>query len=89
MVGVAAAQNGAAPPASNVNTQLVGCAKFRRSNPRSDRFTILKFHHCEFWTGEATMTAKRCVLQACGTDRAVAPGDLARGGLGAGGATLP
>ncbi|GAB4822862.1 hypothetical protein N2152v2_009908 [Parachlorella kessleri] len=44
---------------SNVGTALVGAKGFKRHNPRSDRFPIHKFHHFEFWTGEATMTAKR------------------------------
>ena len=54
-----AAAAAAAAPASNVGTQLVGCKKFVRHNPRSDRFTMLKFHSVEFYTSEATMTAKR------------------------------
>lgn len=50
---------------SNVGTQLVGCQRFVRRNPLSDRFPMLKFHSVEFWTGEATMTAKRCVWSDC------------------------
>ncbi len=40
---------------------LVGYANFVRSNPRSDRFDVLKFHHIEFWCTDATNTYKRYV----------------------------
>eukprot|EP00887_Chlorella_sp_A99_P002914 scaffold6.g2914.t1 len=39
--------------------QLVGCTNFVRHNPRSDRFPMHKFHHIEFWCGDATNTAAR------------------------------
>ena len=39
--------------------QLVGFDNFKRSNPRSDRFTVHRFHHIEFWCSDATNTYKR------------------------------
>lgn len=42
-----------------IGDKLVGHAGFKRHNPNSDKFTVHKFHHVEFWTGEATMTWKR------------------------------
>lgn len=39
--------------------KLVGYKNFKRNNPMSDRFKVHKFHHVEFWTGDATNTYKR------------------------------
>ncbi|POO01193.1 4-hydroxyphenylpyruvate dioxygenase [Trema orientale] len=39
--------------------KLVGFSKFVRTNPRSDRFGVRRFHHVEFWCGDATNTARR------------------------------
>ncbi|KAH7372775.1 hypothetical protein KP509_17G020200 [Ceratopteris richardii] len=38
---------------------LVGCQKFVRKNPLSDRFKVHRFHHIEFWCGDATNTWRR------------------------------
>lgn len=53
------------PGATNVGTHLVGHTGFTRHNPMSDRFPIYKYHHVEFWTGEAGTTAKRCGAYRC------------------------
>lgn len=29
--------------------RLVGCERFVRQNPNSDRFAVQRFHHVEFW----------------------------------------
>ncbi|KAK8507766.1 hypothetical protein V6N13_140510 [Hibiscus sabdariffa] len=39
--------------------KLVGFSKFVRSNPRSDRFAVKRFHHIDFWCTDATNTARR------------------------------
>ncbi|KAI3940177.1 hypothetical protein MKW92_019674 [Papaver armeniacum] len=39
--------------------KLVGHGNFTRTNPRSDRFQVKKFHHVEFWCSDATNAAKR------------------------------
>ncbi|KAL5571340.1 hypothetical protein UlMin_020937 [Ulmus minor] len=39
--------------------KLVGFKNFVRKNPRSDRFTVKRFHHVEFWCSDATNTARR------------------------------
>lgn len=39
--------------------KLVGYKEFKRSNPLSDYFAVHKFHHVEFWCGDATCTSKR------------------------------
>ncbi|KAG2434438.1 hypothetical protein HYH02_012268 [Chlamydomonas schloesseri] len=39
--------------------KLVGAANFVRHNPHSDKFTVHKFHHIDFWCGDATNTSKR------------------------------
>lgn len=39
--------------------KLVGYSNFLRSNPRTDLFSVLGFHHVEFWCGDATNTAGR------------------------------
>ncbi|KAJ8459645.1 hypothetical protein OPV22_032571 [Ensete ventricosum] len=41
------------------NFKLVGFTRFVRTNPRSDRFPVLGFHHVEFWAADATNTAGR------------------------------
>ncbi|KAI5339780.1 hypothetical protein L3X38_019052 [Prunus dulcis] len=38
---------------------LVGFSNFVRSNPRSDRFKVHRFHHVEFWCTDATNSALR------------------------------
>jgi len=39
--------------------KMVGYDNFVRSNPRSDKFGVLKFHSVEWWCGDATNTARR------------------------------
>lgn len=39
--------------------ELVGMKGFKRDNPLSDKFQVHKFHHVEFWCGDATNTSKR------------------------------
>ncbi|KAL3633793.1 4-hydroxyphenylpyruvate dioxygenase [Castilleja foliolosa] len=39
--------------------KLVGFKSFVRTNPRSDTFPVHRFHHIEFWCGDATNTALR------------------------------
>nr|XP_043632326.1 4-hydroxyphenylpyruvate dioxygenase [Erigeron canadensis] len=39
--------------------KLVGFKNFIRQNPKSDKFTVKKFHHVEFWCSDATNTARR------------------------------
>lgn len=39
--------------------KLVGFKNFVRANPKSDLFTVKRFHHVEFWCGDATNTARR------------------------------
>ncbi|XP_008811120.2 4-hydroxyphenylpyruvate dioxygenase [Phoenix dactylifera] len=39
--------------------KLVGFKRFVRTNPRTDRFPVLGFHHIEFWTADATNAAGR------------------------------
>ncbi|KIY94741.1 hypothetical protein MNEG_13223, partial [Monoraphidium neglectum] len=39
--------------------KLVGYDKFKRHNPKSDRFKVHRFHHIEFWCADATNTYKR------------------------------
>uniref|UniRef100_A0A2P2JY98 4-hydroxyphenylpyruvate dioxygenase n=1 Tax=Rhizophora mucronata TaxID=61149 RepID=A0A2P2JY98_RHIMU len=54
--------NGASePPAAgqDSNFKLVGFTNFVRTNPRSDRFRVKRFHHVEFWCNDATNTARR------------------------------
>jgi len=41
------------------NVNLVGFSNFKRSNPLSDKFETHKFHHIEFWCGDATNTSRR------------------------------
>lgn len=44
---------------SERKVQLVGYDNFVRSNPKSDKFPIHRFHHVEFWCADATTTSKR------------------------------
>lgn len=39
--------------------KLLGFKNFVRDNPKSDLFTVKRFHHVEFWCGDATNTARR------------------------------
>eukprot|EP01035_Chromulina_nebulosa_P035503 gene35503-47735_t len=38
--------------------KLVGHANFVRCNPKSDRFSMYRFHHVEYWCSDAISTAK-------------------------------
>ncbi|XP_020209855.1 4-hydroxyphenylpyruvate dioxygenase-like, partial [Cajanus cajan] len=38
---------------------LVGFNNFVRTNPKSDRFQVNRFHHIEFWCTDATNAASR------------------------------
>ncbi|GAV61027.1 Glyoxalase domain-containing protein [Cephalotus follicularis] len=44
---------------SDTNLKLVGFTNFKRTNPKSDRFKVNRFHHVEFWCNDATNTARR------------------------------
>lgn len=39
--------------------QLVGFDNFKRSNPMTDRFEAIRFHHIEFYCGDANTTYRR------------------------------
>ncbi|XP_027171087.1 4-hydroxyphenylpyruvate dioxygenase [Coffea eugenioides] len=39
--------------------KLVGFKNFIRTNPKSDFFAVKRFHHVEFWCGDATNTCRR------------------------------
>ncbi|XP_026449189.1 4-hydroxyphenylpyruvate dioxygenase-like [Papaver somniferum] len=39
--------------------KLVGHGNFTRTNPRSDKFHVKKFHHVEFWCSDAINVAQR------------------------------
>ncbi|OIW16305.1 hypothetical protein TanjilG_19021 [Lupinus angustifolius] len=39
--------------------KLVGFNNFVRTNPKSDRFNVKRFHHVEFWSTDATNVARR------------------------------
>nr|AGG10562.1 4-hydroxyphenylpyruvate dioxygenase [Amaranthus tuberculatus] len=39
--------------------KLVGYSNFVRVNPKSDRFNVKRFHHIEFWCGDATNVSRR------------------------------
>lgn len=54
-MGSGGASDGSARP----QVKLVGHSNFKRHNPHSDKFAIHKFHHVEFWCGDATNTFKR------------------------------
>ncbi|XWS30911.1 hypothetical protein CRYUN_Cryun23aG0032000 [Craigia yunnanensis] len=44
---------------SQEDFKLVGFSNFVRTNPKSDRFNVKRFHHIEFWCTDATNTARR------------------------------
>ena len=46
------------PPAAKRH-KLVGHKHFKRHNPMTDRFPLHRFHHVEFWCGDATNTSSR------------------------------
>ncbi|KAG2483092.1 hypothetical protein HYH03_018030 [Edaphochlamys debaryana] len=49
----------ATPGGQEGGVRLVGYNNFVRQNPMSDRFTVHKFHHIDFWCADATNTFKR------------------------------
>ncbi|KAJ7965052.1 4-hydroxyphenylpyruvate dioxygenase [Quillaja saponaria] len=51
-------QNDSVSAPSN-DFKLKGFKNFVRTNPRSDRFTVKRFHHIEFWCTDASNTARR------------------------------
>jgi len=57
----AAAAPAAAPEDGKEKARLalVGAANFQRSNSRSDRFALRRFHHIEFWCGDAANASRR------------------------------
>ncbi|KAL8031160.1 hypothetical protein ABFX02_13G007200 [Erythranthe guttata] len=57
----AAAAAAAASDSTSAHAEfkLVGFKNFVRANPRSDHFPVHRFHHIEFWCGDATNTARR------------------------------
>ncbi|EFN58665.1 hypothetical protein CHLNCDRAFT_20078 [Chlorella variabilis] len=59
VVEAAAASNGNGAGEEVFSKKLVGYDGFQRHNPRSDRFPMHKFHHVEFWCGDATTTSCR------------------------------
>jgi len=59
--------------------KLVGFKKFIRTNPKTDRFKVKRFHHVEFWCTDATNTALR-FSQGLGMP-IVAKSDLSTGNL--------
>ncbi|KAK3006045.1 hypothetical protein RJ639_017335 [Escallonia herrerae] len=58
-MGKAAETNAAAASSLAPSFKLVGYDNFVRTNPRSDRFPVRRFHHVEFWCGDATNAARR------------------------------
>ncbi|KAM7490844.1 hypothetical protein LguiA_033765 [Lonicera macranthoides] len=46
-------------PTTTTNFKLVGYNNFIRTNPKSDRFKVLRFHHVEFWCSDATNLSRR------------------------------
>ncbi|CAI9090030.1 OLC1v1024713C1 [Oldenlandia corymbosa var. corymbosa] len=44
---------------SSAGFKLVGFKNFIRANPKSDLFEVKRFHHVEFWCGDATNTCRR------------------------------
>eukprot|EP00850_Spirogloea_muscicola_P002081 SM000008S22170 [mRNA] locus=s8:134648:137011:- [translate_table: standard] len=49
----------AAGAVSTSTATLTGFDRFQRHNPRTDRFEALRFHHVEFYCGDATCTYQR------------------------------
>ncbi|XP_074578831.1 4-hydroxyphenylpyruvate dioxygenase [Curcuma longa] len=58
-MGTEQATETAALAKSAAGLKLVGFTNFVRTNPRSDRFPVLGFHHIEFWATDATNAAGR------------------------------
>ncbi|KAL0378763.1 UNVERIFIED_CONTAM: 4-hydroxyphenylpyruvate dioxygenase [Sesamum radiatum] len=54
-----AASAAAESAAAHAEFKLVGFKNFIRTNPKSDHFPVHRFHHVEFWCGDAINTAKR------------------------------
>lgn len=54
-MAVEGAENGA----SAIPRGLVGFANFKRHNPLSDKFSLERFHHIEFYCGDATSVSSR------------------------------
>ncbi|XP_009118533.2 4-hydroxyphenylpyruvate dioxygenase [Brassica rapa] len=52
-------QHDDAASAASPGFKLVGFSKFVRKNPKSDKFKVKRFHHIEFWCGDATNVARR------------------------------
>nr|AID81984.1 hydroxyphenylpyruvate dioxygenase [Capsella bursa-pastoris] len=52
-------QNNDGDAASSPGFKLVGFSNFVRKNPKSDKFKVKRFHHIEFWCGDATNVARR------------------------------
>jgi 4-hydroxyphenylpyruvate dioxygenase len=48
----------AAKPAATTTT-TAAFPSVKRHNPRTDRFPVRRFHHVEFWTADATTSARR------------------------------
>lgn len=42
--------------------RLVGYANFKRHNPKTDKFAVRKFHHVEFYSGDALNVSRRWAL---------------------------
>lgn len=47
------------PPPAHGEFKRVSQKNFTRANPKSDLFPVQRFHHVEFWCGDATNTARR------------------------------
>lgn len=45
--------------AGGASTSAAGKAPFVRTNPRTDKFEVHRFHSVEFWCSDATNTYKR------------------------------
>ena len=53
------AHDGVREPPAAKRHKLVGHKHFKRHNPMTDRFPLHRFHHVEFWCGDATNTSSR------------------------------
>ncbi|KAJ4915206.1 phytoene desaturation 1 [Raphanus sativus] len=51
--------DGNAATSASPEFKLVGFSKFVRKNPKSDKFKVKRFHHIEFWCGDATNVSRR------------------------------
>ncbi|KAL1307645.1 hypothetical protein HN51_049545 [Arachis hypogaea] len=58
-VMVTQTQQNAPSSSPELGFKLVGFKNFVRTNPKSDRFKVIRFHHVEFWCTDATNTASR------------------------------